>query len=62
MLTEYIEGTPLKGPLPVDQALKDATLICDALDPVHRQAHAPRPETCVTKQGGKRRSVCRTFR
>src|SRR5437762_6512799 len=30
LVMEYIEGTPLKGPLPVDQALKYAAQICDA--------------------------------
>jgi serine/threonine protein kinase len=34
---EYIEGTPLKGPLPVDQALKYAAQICDALDTAHKK-------------------------
>lgn len=33
---EYIEGTPLHGPLPVDQALKYAEQIRDALDAAHR--------------------------
>src|SRR4249920_3975233 len=28
LVMEYIEGTPLKGPLPVDQALKYAAQIC----------------------------------
>ena len=32
LVMEYIEGTPLKGPLPVEQALKYAAQICDALD------------------------------
>src|ERR1041384_2660318 len=32
LVMEYIEGTPLKGPLPVDQGLKYAAQICDALD------------------------------
>src|ERR1700726_3235191 len=31
LVMEYVEGTPLKGPLPVDQALKYAAQICDAL-------------------------------
>ena len=35
LVMEYIEGTPLKGPLPVDQALKYAVQICDALDAAH---------------------------
>ena len=34
---EYIEGTPLKGPLPLDQALKYAAQICDALDAAHKK-------------------------
>jgi serine/threonine-protein kinase len=34
---EYIEGTPLKGPLPSDRALKYACLICDALDAAHKK-------------------------
>src|ERR1700704_3632007 len=28
LVMEYIEGRPLKGPLPVDQALKHAVQIC----------------------------------
>src|SRR5713101_4133043 len=35
LVMEYIEGTPLKGPLPLDQALKFAAQICDALDGAH---------------------------
>src|SRR6202165_5880035 len=37
LVMECIEGTPLKGPLPVDQALKYAVQICDALDAAHRK-------------------------
>src|ERR1700675_4912707 len=37
LVMEYIEGTPLKGPLPVDQALKYAVQICDALDAAHKK-------------------------
>lgn len=37
LVMEYIEGTPLHGPLPVDQALKYAVQICDALDAAHRK-------------------------
>ena len=36
LVMEYIEGAPLKGPMPVDQALKYAEQICDALDAAHR--------------------------
>ena len=35
LVMEFIEGKPLKGPLPVDQALKYAMQICDALDHAH---------------------------
>jgi Tol biopolymer transport system component/predicted Ser/Thr protein kinase len=35
LVMEYIEGTPLKGPLPLDQALRCAAQICDALDAAH---------------------------
>jgi len=34
---EYIEGMPVKGPMPVDQALKYATQICEALGAAHRK-------------------------
>src|SRR6202163_2741137 len=37
LVMEYIEGTPLKGPLPVDQALRYAAQICDALDAAHKK-------------------------
>ena len=32
LVMEYIEGKPLKGPLPLDRALKYGTQICDALE------------------------------
>ena len=37
LVMEYIEGTPLKGPLPLDQTLKYAVQICDALDAAHKK-------------------------
>jgi eukaryotic-like serine/threonine-protein kinase len=38
LVIEFIEeGTPLKGPLPVDQALKYGAQICDALDAAHKK-------------------------
>ncbi|HEY2844308.1 MAG TPA: serine/threonine-protein kinase, partial [Bryobacteraceae bacterium] len=37
LVMEYIEGTPLKGPLPVDQALRYAVQICEALDAAHKK-------------------------
>src|SRR6266550_1985374 len=32
LVMEYVEGAPLKGPLPLEQALKYAVQICAALD------------------------------
>src|ERR1700730_6575583 len=37
LVMEYVEGTPLRGPLPLDQALKYAVQICDALDAAHKK-------------------------
>src|SRR5205823_6127391 len=37
LVMEYIEGAPLKGPLPLDRALKYAVQICDALDAAHQK-------------------------
>ena len=37
LVMEYVEGIPLKGPLPLDQALKYAMQICDALDAAHKK-------------------------
>src|SRR5271154_1563602 len=37
LVMEYIEGTPLKGALPLDLALKYAAQICAALDAAHRK-------------------------
>jgi serine/threonine-protein kinase len=37
LVMEYVEGTPLKGPLPLDQVLKYAVQICDALDAAHKK-------------------------
>src|SRR6516165_1894030 len=37
LVMEYIEGTALKGPLPLDQVLKYAGQICDALDAAHKK-------------------------
>src|SRR5438094_4693609 len=37
LVMEYIEGPPLRGPLPLDQALTYAAQICDALDAAHQK-------------------------
>jgi serine/threonine protein kinase len=57
LVMEYIEGTPLKGPLPVSQALKYAAQICDALDAAHKKGLTHRDlkpaNILVTKTGVK---------
>jgi len=37
LVMDYIEVTPLKSPLPLEQALKYAAQICDALDAAHKK-------------------------
>jgi tetratricopeptide (TPR) repeat protein/predicted Ser/Thr protein kinase len=37
LVMEYIEGTPLKGPYPLDETLQYAEQICDALDAAHQK-------------------------
>ncbi len=37
LVMEHVEGKPLAGPMPVDQALKVAEQILDALDAAHRK-------------------------
>jgi eukaryotic-like serine/threonine-protein kinase len=57
LVMEYIEGAPLKGPLPLDQALKYAAQICDALDAAHKKGITHRDlkpaNILVTRQGIK---------
>jgi eukaryotic-like serine/threonine-protein kinase len=37
LVMEYVEGKPITGPLPIDQALEYSAQICDALDAAHRK-------------------------
>src|SRR5438045_2020829 len=37
LVMEYIEGAPIKGPLPLDEALRLAAQIAEALDAAHRK-------------------------
>lgn len=57
LVMEYIEGTALKGPLPVDQALRYAVQICDALGAAHKKGITHRDlkpaNILVTKTGIK---------
>ena len=54
---EYIDGRPLQGPLPRDQALQYASQICDALDAAHKKGIIHRDlkpgNILVTKSGVK---------
>jgi Tol biopolymer transport system component/predicted Ser/Thr protein kinase len=57
LVMEYIDGKPLRGPLPLVQALKYAAQICDALDAAHRKGITHRDlkpaNIMVTKSGIK---------
>jgi serine/threonine protein kinase len=57
LVMEYIEGMPLKGPLPVRQALRYGAQICDALDAAHKKGIIHRDlkpgNILVTKRGIK---------
>ena len=57
LVMEFVEGAPLKGPLPLDQTLKYAAQICDALDAAHKKNITHRDlkpaNILVTKAGVK---------
>src|SRR5260370_23360503 len=57
LVMEYVEGTPLKGPLPIDQALDVAIQLADALDAAHRKGIVHRDlkpaNILVTRSGVK---------
>src|SRR5262244_1176946 len=57
LVMEYVEGQPLKGPLPVEKAVEYARQILDALDAVHRLGIVHRDlkpaNILVTKNGVK---------
>jgi Tol biopolymer transport system component/predicted Ser/Thr protein kinase len=57
LVMEYLEGAPLKGSLPLDQTLKYAAQICDALDAAHKKNITHRDlkpaNILVTKAGVK---------
>ena len=57
LVMEFIEGAPLKGPLPVEKAIEHAGKILDALDAAHRKGITHRDlkpaNILVTKQGVK---------
>ncbi len=57
LVMEYVEGKVLKGPLPLDQALRYAAQICDALAAAHSKKITHRDlkpaNILVTRQGVK---------
>src|SRR6266478_2871940 len=57
LVMEYIEGAPLKGPLPISDALRLASQIAGALDAAHRKGITHRDlkpgNILVTKAGVK---------
>ncbi|MFN0172195.1 MAG: protein kinase domain-containing protein [Bryobacteraceae bacterium] len=57
LVMEYVEGKPVKGPLPLDKVLEYGSQICDALDAAHRKGIVHRDlkpsNILVTRSGVK---------
>jgi eukaryotic-like serine/threonine-protein kinase len=57
LVMEYVDGTPLRGPLPLDKAIEYAKQILEALDAAHKQGIVHRDlkpaNILVTKTGVK---------
>src|SRR5262249_32063497 len=57
LVFEYVEGEPLKGPMPLEKALDYAAQICDALNAAHSKKITHRDlkpaNILVTRQGVK---------
>lgn len=57
LVMEYVEGEPLRGPLPLDRVMQYAGQICDALDAAHKKDITHRDlkpaNILVNKQGIK---------
>src|SRR5580658_4273791 len=57
LVMEFVEGAPLKGPLPLEKAVEYARQILDALDAAHQKAITHRDlkpaNILLTKQGIK---------
>ncbi len=55
LVMEYVEGKPLAGPLPLEEALRLASQIADALDAAHRKGIVHRdlkPANIIVRKGG----------
>ena len=55
LVMEYVDGVPLAGPLPVDEVLKLAIQICDALHAAHQKGIIHRdlkPANILASKGG----------
>ena len=55
LVMEYVEGTPLEGPIPLERALAYGAQICEALDAAHRKGITHRdlkPGNILITKGG----------